>query len=100
MRRQAGFFDIDERLMRLSDLGDQLEGFRAAVDFEMFRDALDQALAYADGAQGGRPPFDPVMMFKILVIQATPLQPLEPGNDRHIHFSIRGDSLGIESLQP
>jgi IS5 family transposase len=41
------------------------------VDFEMFRDALDQALAYADGAQGGRPPFDPVMMFKILVIQAT-----------------------------
>ena len=71
MGRQAGFFDIDERLVRLSNLGDQLEGFRAAVDFEMFRDALDQALAYADGAQGGRPPFDPVMMFKILVIQAT-----------------------------
>jgi IS5 family transposase len=58
-------------LTRLSGLGDQLEGFRAAVDFEMFRDALDQALAYADGVQGGRPPFDAVMMFKILVIQAT-----------------------------
>jgi hypothetical protein len=71
MGRQPGFFDIDERLTRLSDLGDQLEGFRAAVDFEMFRDALDQALAYADGVQGGRPPFDAVMMFKILVIQAT-----------------------------
>ena len=56
MGRQPGFFDIDERLTRLSDLGDQLEGFRAAVDFEMFRDALDQALAYADGVQGGRPP--------------------------------------------
>src|SRR5208282_688284 len=24
-----------------------------------------------DGAQGGRPPFDPVLMFKILIIQAT-----------------------------
>jgi IS5 family transposase len=71
MGRQPGFFDIDERLTRLTDLGDQLEGFRAAVDFEMFRDALDQALAYADGVQGGRPPFDAVMMFKILVIQAT-----------------------------
>ena len=71
MGRQPGFFDIDERLTRLSGLGDQLEGFRAAVDFEMFRDALDQALAYADGVQGGRPPFDAVMMFKILVIQAT-----------------------------
>jgi hypothetical protein len=29
-----------------------------------------KALAYSDGAKGGRPPFDPVMMFKILVIQA------------------------------
>jgi len=27
--------------------------------------------AYSDGAQGGRPPFDPVMMFKVLVIQTT-----------------------------
>ena len=42
----------------------------AAVDFEMFRADLVAALAYSDGAQGGRPPFDPVMMFKILVIAA------------------------------
>ena len=28
------------------------------------------ALGYGDGMQGGRPPFDPVLMFKILVIQA------------------------------
>jgi IS5 family transposase len=71
MRGQPGFFDVDDRLKRLSDLGDQLEAFGAAVDFEMFRDDLLAALAYCDGAQGGRPPFDPVMMFKILVIQAT-----------------------------
>ena len=71
MRGQAGFFDVDDRLKRLSDLGDQLEGFRSAVNFEMFRGDLGQALSYSDGAQGGRPPFDPVMMFKILVIQAT-----------------------------
>ena len=67
---QAGFFDVDERLKRLSDLGDQLEAFSAAVDFEIFRPPLDQALAYSDGAKGGRPPLDPVMMFKVLVIQA------------------------------
>ena len=36
-----------------------------------FAPELNAALAYSDGAQGGRPPFDPVMMFKILVIQAT-----------------------------
>ena len=29
------------------------------VDFEIFRADLMLALAYSDGAQGGRPPFDP-----------------------------------------
>ena len=70
MRGQSGFFDVDDRLKRLSDLGDQLEAYGAAVDFEIFRADLMAALAYSDGTQGGRPPFDPVMMFKILVIQA------------------------------
>jgi len=40
------------------------------VDFEVFRPDLDKALAYADGSKGGRPPFDPVLMFEILVTQA------------------------------
>jgi IS5 family transposase len=71
MGRQPGFFDVDDRLKRLSDLGDQLEAFRAIVNFEIFRPQLNAALVYSDGAQGGRPPFDPVMMFKILVIQTT-----------------------------
>ncbi len=70
MRGQAGLFDMDERLKRLSDLGDQLLAFGKAVDFELFRPELARVLAYSDGAQGGRPPFDPVLMFKILVIQA------------------------------
>lgn len=68
--RQAGFFDVDERLQRLSNLGDQLEAYAKAVDFELFRAELETALAYADGSRGGRPPVDPVIMFKILVIQA------------------------------
>src|SRR3546814_19952315 len=54
-----GFFDVDDRLARLSGLGDQLEGFGRAVDFGMFRPDLVSALGYGDGAQGGRPPFDP-----------------------------------------
>jgi len=70
MGGQPGFFDVEDRLKRLSDLGDQLEAFSAAVDFETFRPALNAALAYSDGAKGGRPPLDPVMMFKLLVIQA------------------------------
>jgi transposase, IS5 family len=70
MRGQPGFFDVDQRFKRLSDLGDHLEAFQSAVDFEIFRADLMSALAYSEGAQGGRPPFDPVTMFKILVIQA------------------------------
>ena len=70
MRGHPGLFDIDDRLKRLSDLGDQLLAFAKVVDFELFRPELAKALAYSDGTQGGRPPFDPVMMFKILVIQA------------------------------
>lgn len=70
MRGQAGIFDVDERLKRLSDLGGQMVAFAKVVDFEVLRPNLVKALASSDGAQGGRPPFDPVMMFKILVIQA------------------------------
>jgi IS5 family transposase len=49
MRGQRGLFDVDDRLKRLSDLGDQLEAFRAAVDFELFRAELTAALAYSTG---------------------------------------------------
>jgi IS5 family transposase len=70
MGKAPGLFDFDDRLKRLSDLGDQLEAFGKAVDFEMFRADLVRALDYSDGARGGRPPFDPVLMFKVLVIQA------------------------------
>ena len=73
MGDQPGFFEIDDRLKRLSGLGDQLEAVRAAVDCETFRPDLNAALVYSDGSQGGRPPFDPVMMFKILVIPANNL---------------------------
>jgi len=31
--KQAGFFDVEERLARLSGLGDQLEAFSRTVDF-------------------------------------------------------------------
>lgn len=98
MGGQPGFFDVEERLKRLSDLGDQLEGFAAAVDVELFRAALDAALAYADGQKGGRPPLDPVMMFKVLVIQAANTLSDERAefliNDRLSFMRFLGLSLG------
>src|SRR5215207_8211845 len=67
---QIGFFDLPEHLQRLSDAGDPLETMAQAVDFEAFRSVLDEALAYSDGAKGGRPPYDAVAMFKALVLAA------------------------------
>ncbi|WP_215765551.1 transposase, partial [Gluconobacter sp. P1D12_c] len=67
--KRPGFFDVEARLARLSVLSDQFKDFFRTVDFEVFRPDLNQALAYSDGSKGGRPPFDPVLMFKILVIQ-------------------------------
>ncbi len=61
----GGIFDVEERLARLSGLGDQLEVFSRTVDFEVFRPDLELALAYLYGNKGGRPPFDPVLMFKM-----------------------------------
>ena len=67
---QPGFFDFEERLASLSKAGDPLEGLAQTVDFEIFRKPLDKALKYSDRKKGGRPPYDPVLMFKILILQA------------------------------
>jgi len=68
--KQRCFFSLSDHLERLSQDGDPLEGLAAAVDFEYFRGWLVDGLGYGDGAKGGRPPFDPVSMFKILILQA------------------------------
>jgi IS5 family transposase len=67
---QRSLFGLSEHLERLSKIGDPLEVLEATVDFEYFRGWLLEGLGYGDGAKGGRPPFDPVSMFKALILQA------------------------------
>lgn len=69
MAGQPGFFDTDERLQALSAAGDPLERLRAVVDFELFRPELEAALDRADRSRGGRPSYDAVLMFRVLVLQ-------------------------------
>jgi IS5 family transposase len=71
MRGQVGFFDVDERLKELSAKGDALERLNGIIDFELFRPDLARAVPRSDGSKGGRPPFDHVFMFKVLVLQAS-----------------------------
>ena len=69
MAGQPGFFDSDERLAWLSAAGDPLERLAAVVDFELFRSELERALRRSDRTKGGRPPYDAVLMFRVLVLQ-------------------------------
>lgn len=64
-----GFFDFDDRVRRLSALGDHLEAYKRVVDFKAFRPDLEKSLAYTSETHGGRPLYDPVIMLKVLVIQ-------------------------------
>ena len=41
MATQPGFFDAEECLQRLSDIGNRLEAYAAVVDFELFRRRLE-----------------------------------------------------------
>jgi transposase, IS5 family len=70
MGGQPGFFDLSDRYEALSAAGDPLERLSAVVDFAVFRGPLIAALRRGPRNKGGRPPFEPVLMFKILVLQA------------------------------
>jgi IS5 family transposase len=69
--KQIGFFDEDNRLHRLSEMGDPLEKIAEAVDFEIFRPLLNEIFNHQtyNNGKGGRKPWDYVMMWKILLLQ-------------------------------
>jgi transposase, IS5 family len=68
--KQSGLFGLSDHLKRLSANGDPLEELVRIVDFEGLRVILENALGYSAGTKGGRPPYDPVAMFKILILAA------------------------------
>ncbi len=68
--KQLGFFDLPDHLQRILGAGDPLGEMARVIDFEAFRPLLEEALAYSDGAKGGRLPYDSVAMFKVLILAA------------------------------
>jgi hypothetical protein len=71
MDRDPGFFDVDERLKELSAKGDDLERLSAIVDFEMFGADWERAVPRSDRSKGGRPPYDHVLIFRVLILQSS-----------------------------
>ena len=70
MSRQAGLFDVQQRTAKLLKTRDFLERVKGYVAWESFRPMLDAALNRTSGENGGRPPHDAVLMFRVLVLQA------------------------------
>jgi len=66
---QVGFFDEQEKLDRLSKLGDPLERLNKQIEWEIFRPKLIKVIQKEGKGPGGRPPFDYILMFKILILQ-------------------------------
>lgn len=67
--RQLSVFSERKRLEKLSKKGDPLEKLKNRVDFERFRDLLEEALPSKSGAsKGGSPSMDCVFMFKVILL--------------------------------
>ena len=66
---QFSFFDKPNRLAKISKLGDTLEKLNSIVNWLIFVPVLERAIPREPQVKGGRPPFETLLMFKILVIK-------------------------------
>lgn len=67
---QLGFFDLTHRYDALTAKGDPLEHLAQQIPWAGFGKMLEKSLRRSKRTKGGRPPFDAILMFKILVLQA------------------------------
>lgn len=86
---QLSFYDHGRRLSKIEEF-DKLPGINELVPWEMFRGLLNKATRRGSGIEGGRPGFDVVQMFKVLVLQR-----LYNLSDEALEFRIN-DSLSFQ----
>ena len=68
--RQFGFFDREQQLDKIYQLNNFLPKLNALIDWEIFRPTLNKVREKEHAGPGGRPPFDVVLMFKILILKS------------------------------
>ena len=66
---QHGFFDEETRLAKLTKKKDPLVKLSLMINWESFRPVIERAMKKQTRGYGGRPPYDYIMMFKVLILQ-------------------------------
>lgn len=64
-----GFFDVERRAAKLTEMGDPLVKLKEQIDWEAFRDDLSRVHEKARKSNAGAKALDVVLMFKMLVLQ-------------------------------
>ena len=65
---QFGFFDLERQLEKIYELDDFFPKLNSLIDWEIFRPSLNKVREKEHAGPGGRPPYDVILMFKILVL--------------------------------
>ena len=86
------FFDEENRRKDLSLVMHPLKRLQSSINFETFRKDLEKVFKNTPRGPGGRPAYDLVMMFKVLIIQRT-----YDLSDARAQFAIN-DSLSMQDF--
>ncbi|NUN11012.1 MAG: IS5 family transposase [Ignavibacteriaceae bacterium] len=66
---EPGFFDINNRLEKLDKHNNPLPRINAMIEWESFRRIIEKSIKREAKGPGGRPRYDAILMFKILILQ-------------------------------
>ena len=67
---QPGLFDWQNRFKKLNKNGDPLVKLNTVIQWESFRDALENVRARDKKSNAGAKPYDVLLMFKVLILQS------------------------------
>jgi transposase len=66
---QPSFFDVEYQLDKINQINDFLCRLEELIDWSIFFDLLNQVRSYEKKSHAGRPAFDVLLMFKILILK-------------------------------
>lgn len=64
-----GLFDYEYQLELINKHQPPLQRLDAVINWELFREPIEEAFRIEAKGPGGRPPFDRLMMFKVIILQ-------------------------------